>query len=162
MVLGLWLTIAVSGCASNTLQNYQAKDQDEARVVSALMRIPNGINVRSVELLLQAYADDVYVANFQRYLGVAGSSAPLSLSKADLRVVYTQVFRSAKDVSMDVKNVRLTMVGDRATVEARTEMLFKVEGGRGEKKTGEVYRNDVTWRLRRTPAGWKIVEEIWQ
>jgi ketosteroid isomerase-like protein len=156
------VSVFLSGCASSpSLQSYQPKNQDEALVVSALMKIPNGIKFRSLDLILQPYADDVYIGNFQKYLGVAGPTAPLSISKADLRSVYTQVFRGAKEVDMDVKEFQLTVMGDRAVALAATELLFKVE--RGRKETGkEIYRNEVTWRLRRTPAGWKIVEEIWR
>ncbi len=159
--LGFLLAFAVSGCAAPSLDTYQPKDQGEAQIVSTLMKIPNGIKARSVDLLMQPYADDVYVGNFQRYLGVAGPTAPLSISKADLRSVYTQVLRSAKEVEMDVKDFQLTMTGDRAVAQAVTELLFKVE--RGRKEAGkEIFRNEVTWRLRRTPGGWKIVEEIWR
>jgi ketosteroid isomerase-like protein len=158
----LGLSILLPGCASHpSLQSYQPKNRDEAQVVSVLLKIPNGIKARDLGLILQPYADDVYVGNFQKYLGVAGPTAPLSLSKADLRPVYDQVLRSAKEVEMDVKDFQLTLTGDRAVAQAATELLFKVERGRGEKGK-EVYRNEVTWRLRRTPAGWKIVEEIWQ
>jgi ketosteroid isomerase-like protein len=162
VLLGLWLTLVVSGCAGgSTLESYKPKNQDEAFIVSMLMRIPNGIKARSLDMILQPYAEDVYVGNFQKYLGVAGPTAPLSLSKPDLREVYYQVFRAAKEISMDVKNVRLTVSGDRAVAEALTELLFKREAGRGENRE-ELFRNDVTWRMRRTPNGWKIVEEIWQ
>jgi ketosteroid isomerase-like protein len=44
---------------------------------------------------------------------------------------------------------------------ARTELLLKHEGGRRDEKE-QLFVNDVTWRLRRTAGGWKIVEEIWQ
>ena len=164
MALGLSCIGLISGCLSSTnLQVYQPKDEEESRVVSSLRRIPNGINSRSVDLLMQAYADDVYVANFHKYMGVAGPTAPLSLSKADLREAYTQMFRAVKDVSMEVKDFRVVSVsGDRAVAEASTELIFKFEVGRGESRKGDAYRNDVTWRLRRTPAGWKIVEEVWQ
>lgn len=159
--LGFLLAFAVSGCAAPSLDSYQPNNQDEAQIVTSLMKIPNGIKARSVELLLQPYADDAYIGNFQKYLGVAGPTAPLSISKADLRSVYTQVLRSAKEVDMDVKDFQLTVMGDRAVAQAATELLFKVE--RGRKETGkEIFRNEVTWRLRRTPAGWKIVEEIWR
>ena len=159
--LGLWLTLVVSGCAGgSTLETYKPKNQDEAFIVSMLMRIPNGIKARSVDVIMQPYADDVYIGNFQKYLGVAGPSAPLSISKPDLREVYNQVFRASKDVSMNVKNVRVTVSGDRAVAEAQTELLFKREARRGENRE-ELFRNDVTWRMRRTPNGWKIVEEIW-
>lgn len=162
VALGLWLTLLASGCATGpSLESYRTKDQAEAQVVSMLLRIPNGIKARSVELIMVPYADDVYVGNFQRYLGVAGPSAPLSISKSELREVYSQIFHVAKDVSMDVKDFRLHVSGDRAVAEARTELLFKREAGRKEAKE-DLYRNDVTWRMRRTPAGWKIVEEIWQ
>ncbi len=158
----LWLIVLLSGCASHpSLESYQPKNRDEAQVVSTLLKIPNGIKARDLDLLLQPYADDVYVGNFQKYLGVAGPTAALSLSKADLRPVYNQVLRSAKEVSLDVKDFQLTVTGDRAVVQAATELLFKVERGRGEKGK-ELFRNEVTWRLRRTPTGWKIVEEIWQ
>jgi ketosteroid isomerase-like protein len=76
-------------------------------------------------------------------------------------VAYSELFRASKEISMDVKDFRLTRGGDRAVAEARTELLLKLEGGRREKKD-QVFVNDVTWRLRRTPGGWKIVEEIWQ
>jgi len=160
--VGVLFAIAVSGCvASTNLEAYRPKDQDEAQILSMLLRIPEGIKSRSLNLIMLPYAEDVYVGNFQKYLGVAGPTAPLSLSKADLRTAYFELFRSVKDVSMDVKNFRLTLSGDRAVAEARTELLFKLEAGRKEKRE-QVFVNDVTWRLRRTPGGWKIVEEIWQ
>ncbi len=164
--LGFLLATAVSGCAAPSLDTYQPKNQDETQIVTSLMRIPNGVKSRSVELLMQPYADDAYVGNFQKYLGVAGPTAAVSLSKAELRATYAQLFRSIKDISMDVKDFRLTLTGDRAVVEARTELVFKAEAGRGERKKAgkqeDVLVNDVTWRLRRTPNGWKIVEEIWR
>ncbi len=161
--LGFCLLLAISGCASSPdLQAYQPKDPEEARVVSSLMRIPNGVKSKSMELLMQAYADDVYVGNFHKYLGPASPTAPVSISKAELREVYTQIFRGFKEVSMDVKDFHVTVSGEWAVAEAKTELLLKNEAGRKESKTGDIYRNDVIWRMRRTPAGWKIVEEKWQ
>ncbi len=162
MALGLWLTLVASGCGgAPSLDDYSPKNSDEAQIVAILLRIPNGIKARSLDMIMLPYADDVYVANFQKYLGVAGPGAPLSISKPELREVYTQVLRASKDISMDVKDFRLHLSGDRAVAEARTDLLFKREGGRKEAKE-DLFRNDVTWRMRRTPAGWKIVEEIWQ
>jgi len=158
----LGLSVLLSSCATHpSLESYPPKNPDEAQVVATLLKIPNGIKIRSLDLILQPYAEDVYVGNFQKYLGVASPTAPASISKADLRSVYTQVLRSAKEVEMDVKDFQLTLTGDRAVAQAATELLFKVE--RGRKEAGkEIFRNEVTWRLRRTPAGWKIVEEIWR
>ena len=162
VMLGLWLTLLASGCAGGpNLQSYQPKGQDETIIVSMLMKIPNGIKSRSLDMLMQPYADDVYIGNFQKYLGVAGPTAALSLSKPDLRDTYASVFRVSKDISMDVKDFRLHVGGDRAVAEARTELLFKKEARRGEDRQ-DLFTNDVTWRLRKTPAGWRIVEEIWQ
>lgn len=162
VLLGFWLTLVVSGCAGGSaLETYKPKNQDEAFIISMLMRIPNGIKARSLDMLLQPYAEDVYVGNFQKYLGVASPTAPLSISKPDLRDVYYQIFRAAKEVSMDVKDVQLTVSGDRAVAEARTELLFKREGTSKEERE-QLFRNDVTWRMRRTPNGWRIVEEIWR
>ncbi|MBS1116071.1 MAG: hypothetical protein H6Q87_455, partial [candidate division NC10 bacterium] len=48
---------------------------------------------------------------------------------------------------------------DRAVAEAYTELLTKIEAGRKENRQ-DVIRNEVTWRLRRSPLGWKIHEEI--
>lgn len=158
----LGLSVLLSACAgSPSLQTYQPKSQDEALVVSTLLKIPNGIKARALDIILQPYAEDVYVANFHKYLGVAGPTAPLSISKADLRAVYAQAFRGAKEIDMDVKDLQLTVAGDRATAQARTELLFKLEAGRKEARQ-QIFRNDVTWRLRRGPLGWKIVEEIWE
>jgi hypothetical protein len=157
----LLLAFTVSGCATASLDSYQPKNQDEAQIVTSLMRIPNGVKSRSVELLMQPYADDLYVGNFHKYMGVADRTTAGRLSKAELRAAYDELFRAVKDISMDVKDFRLTLTGDRAVVNARTDLLFKREAGRGEKKTGDVIVNQVTWRLRRTPVGWKIFEEIW-
>ncbi len=156
-----WVALTLPGCATQNLDSYRPKDQDEALVVSMLMKIPNGVKDRSLEMIMQPYAEDVYVGNFQKYLGVAGPQAPLSISKAELRSVYAQVFRASKEVTMTVRDFRLTVSGDRAVAEAITELFFKLEAGRKERRD-DTYRNDVTWRLRRTPAGWKIQEEIWQ
>jgi ketosteroid isomerase-like protein len=162
VAVGLWISLALSGCAAPGLETYQPRSADEAAIVSAIQKIPNGIKAGSVEMIVQPYADDVYVGNFQKYLGVAGPSAPLSVTKADLRTIYQQVLRSAKQVSMQVKDFRVvSLTSDRAVVEASTELVFKIEAGRGERKE-DAYRNGVTWRLRRTPGGWKIVEEIWE
>ena len=156
-----WVALTLPGCATQNLDSYRPKDRDEALVVSMLMKIPNGVKERSLEMIMQPYAEDVYVGNFQKYLGVAGPQAPLSISKAELRTVYSQLFRASKDVTMTVRDFRLTVSGDRAVAEASTELFFKLEAGRKERRD-DTYRNDVTWRLRRTPAGWKIQEEIWQ
>ena len=162
VAVGLWTSLALSGCAPQGLETYQPRSADEAAVVAAIQKIPNGVKAGSVEMILQPYADDVYVGNFQKYLGVAGPSAALSVTKADLAMIYNQVLRSAKKVSMEVKDFRVvSLTSDRAVVEASTELVFKYEVGRREQKQ-DAYRNGVTWRLRRTAAGWKIVEEIWQ
>ncbi len=161
VVVGVCLILLASGCASTSLQSYKPNNQDETIIVSLLTRIPNGIKSRSVDMILQPYAEDVYIGNFQKFLGVASPTAPLSLSKPDLREIYANVFRASKDISMDVKDFRLHVSGDRAVAEARTELLFKKEAGRGEDRQ-ELFTNDVIWRMRKTPYGWRIVEEIWQ
>jgi ketosteroid isomerase-like protein len=160
--LACCLTLLLAACAPATLQNYKAKNPVEAQIVGQLTKIPNGLNTRNLELMMQPYADDVFVANFSKYLGVAGPTAPLSISKPELRGAYGQIFRSVNEVSMDVKDLKLTVTGDRATAEAFTELLFKQERGRKEAKQGEIYRNEVIWRLKRTPVGWRIYEEVWQ
>jgi len=160
--LALLSVLVVPGCATSVkMESYKPKNADEAAIVSTLLRIPYGIKSRLMDVLMQPYADDVYVGNFQKYLGVAGPTAPLSISKKDLREVYTELFRASKEISMDVKDFQLTVTGERATAEATTELLLKLEGGRREAKQ-QVFVNGVTWRLRRTAGGWKIVEEIWQ
>ena len=155
----LWLTLAAAGCTGITLESYQPRDHDEALVVATLRRIPAGIKAKSVETLMQAYADDVYVGNFNRYLGVATDRSALRIGKAELRQAYIQVFRSVKELSMDVKDFRLSLHGDRAVAECYTELLAKVEAGRHESKQ-DLIRNEVTWRLKRGPMGWRIQEEI--
>jgi len=71
VLCSLWLALIVTGCAGNTLQSYQPKNNDESLIVASLMRIPTGISTKSVETILQAYAEDAYVGNFNKYLGVA-------------------------------------------------------------------------------------------
>jgi ketosteroid isomerase-like protein len=163
VVLGLWLALLASGCVSSSnLESYRPKNQDEAFIVSMLTRIPDGIKARSVDVIMQPYADDVYIGNFQKYIGVAGPTAPLSISKRDLRQAYTELLKASKDITMTVKDFRLVSVsGDLAVAEARTELFMHLEATRYEQRE-QTYLNDVTWRMRRSPAGWKIVEEIWQ
>jgi ketosteroid isomerase-like protein len=161
MALGIGLILATSGCAPQNLETYKPKDQDEVFIVSALLRIPEGIKSRSVDMIMQPYADDVYVGNFQKYLGVAGPTAPLSLSRQELRAAYAELLKASKEISMTVKDFRLTVSGNRATAEASTELLLKREATKKEAKE-DFFRNEVTWRMRHTPAGWKIVEEMWQ
>jgi hypothetical protein len=79
-----------------------------------------------------------------------------------LRDAYFQLFRAVKEMDMDVRDFRLTISGDRAVAEGRTELSMKVERSRGESKRPELLLNDVLWRLKRGPAGWKIQEEIFQ
>ena len=159
LAAALWLALVVAGCAGTSLQSYKPKNDDETLVVAALMKIPTGVNTKSVEVIMQPYDDDLYVGNFHKYLGVAGAQASMRIGKPELRQAYTQVFRSVKEISMDVRDFRLHLQGDRAVAEAWTEMLIKVEAGRRESKQ-DVVRNEVTWRLKRGPMGWRIYEEI--
>lgn len=161
VVAALWFALAASGCAGISLESYKPKNGDEEGIVATLKRIPNGIKAKSVEVLMQAYADDLYVGNFNRFMGVATDTSAMRIGKAELRQAYTQVFRApnVKEISMDVLDFRLAVQGDRAVAEAYTELLTKLEAGRKESRQ-DVIRNEVTWRLRRSPLGWKIHEEI--
>jgi ketosteroid isomerase-like protein len=160
-VVGIVLALSLSGCAPSKIEAYRPKNAEEALVVSTLLKIPAGINGKSVDLLMQPYADDVYIGNFHKYIGVAGPSAPRNISKADLRIAYTQLFKSVKSLSVDLTDFQLTVSGDRAVALARLELLFKLEAGRGDPKE-QLIRNDVTWRMKYTPVGWKIQEEIFE
>lgn len=161
VVATLWLALAASGCAGVSLESYKPKNSDEENIVATLKRIPNGIKAKSVDILMQAYADDLYVGNFNKFMGVATDTSAIRIGKAELRQAYTQVFRApnVKEISMDVRDVRLSVQGDRAVAEAYTELLTKVEAGRKESRQ-DVVRNEVTWRLKRGPLGWKIQEEV--
>jgi ketosteroid isomerase-like protein len=161
LVATLWLALVATGCAGSSLESYKPKGSDEEIIVATLMKIPRGIKAKSVEVLMQAYADDLYVGNFNRFLGVATDTSAVRIGKPELRQAYSQVFRSAgvKEMSMDVKDFRLSVQGDRAVAEAYTELLVKVEAGRKEARE-ELVRNEVTWRLKRGPLGWRVQEEI--
>lgn len=161
-VLPLGLAVLLlAGCASTNLEAYRPKNQDEAQIAALLLRIPNGIKSRSIETLLIAYADDLYVGNFHRYIGVAPRGMSGAIRKSDLPGIYQQLFRSVKDVSLQYKDVEMTVSGDRATVTASSELSILMEAGRGESKDPEIVRNNILWRLSRTPLGWKIREEIY-
>jgi ketosteroid isomerase-like protein len=143
------------------LKSYKPKTDDETRIVSILMRISKGMEIKSIEVLMLPYADDVYIGNFQKYIGLSSPGAPTRVSKLELTQAYVQLFKSTKELSMDVTDFRLTVSGDRAVAEGRLEILYKIEAGRKEARSDYI-RNDVTWRLKRTPLGWKIVEEVYQ
>ncbi len=155
----LSVTLVLAGCAGKTLESYKPKDNDEAIIVATLMKIPTGIKAKSVEVLMQAYADDLYVGNFNKYLGVATDPAALRIGKRELRQAYIQVFRGVKEISMDVTDFRLVVQGDRAVAEGFTELLVKVEAGKKESRENLI-KNEVTWRMKRGPMGWRVQEEI--
>lgn len=157
----LCVALIATGCASMALKSYKPKTDDETQIVSVLMRISKGMEIKSVEVVMQPYADDVYIGNFQKYIGVSSPGAPTRVSKLELAQAYVQLFKSTKELSMDITDFRLTASGDRAVAEGRLELLYKREAGRGEARSDYI-RNDVTWRLKRTPLGWKIVEEVYQ
>ena len=157
----LCVALIATGCASMSLKAYKPKSDDETQVVSVLMRISKGMEMKSVETIMLPYADDVYIGNFHKYLGVATPGAPTRVSKLELAQAYAQLFKSTKELSMDITEFRLTVSGDRAVAEGRLELLYKIEAGRHEARSDYI-RNDVTWRLKRTPLGWKIVEEVYQ
>jgi len=161
MAVPLCAALIVTGCAGVSLKSYKPKTDDESQVVSVLMRISKGMEIKSVEVVMQPYADDVYIGNFQKYLGVATPGSPTRVSKPELAQAYFQVFKSTKELSMDITEFRLTVSGGRAVAEGRIEILYKIEAGRHEARSDYI-RNDVTWRLKRTPLGWKIVEEVYQ
>lgn len=156
---GLCFALVVTGCAGTTLQSYQPKNTDESLIVATLMRIPAGISTKSVETLMQAYDEDAYIGNFHKYLGVATDRSAYRIGKPELRQAYTQTFRAVKEISVDVKDFRLTVQGDRAVAEAFTELIVTQEAGRKEAKQN-IVRNEVTWRLKRGPFGWRIREEV--
>jgi ketosteroid isomerase-like protein len=158
-VATLWLALVVSGCAGTTLESYTPKGRDEEIIVATLMKIPKGIKAKSPDLIMQAYADDLYVGNFDRFIGVATDPTVTRIGKPELRQAYIQAFRAVKEISMDVRDFRLIVQSDRAVAEANTELLIALEAGRKESRS-EVIRNEVTWRLKRGPLGWRIQEEV--
>jgi ketosteroid isomerase-like protein len=156
------LAVVLSACAMGpSLSSYKAKTEEEALVVSMLQRIPAGVKARQVDMIMQAYDDDVFVGNFRKYLGVATPDSPATLrGKAQVRQVYQSILTGGgvKDVSLDVRDFAVMVSGNHASAQGWIEMKLKLEAGRREAKD-ELVRNNVNWRLRRTPLGWKIYEE---
>ncbi|MFB3818372.1 MAG: nuclear transport factor 2 family protein [Candidatus Methylomirabilales bacterium] len=155
------LALVLSACAlSPSLSSYKPQTQEEALVVAMLQRIPAGVKAKSLDIIMQAYDEDVFVGNFRKYLGVATPDSPATLrGKAQVRQVYSAILGGVKDVSLDVRDFTLTVSGNHASAGGWIEMHLKLEAGRREAKE-ELVRNNVNWRLRRTPLGWKIYEEI--
>lgn len=163
MLTTLACLVLLAGCGGPPkLQSFKPNGQDEAVVASQILKIQQGINFRSVDLLMQPYAEDAYIGNFHRYIGVSSPGALQSISKAQLRGAYTELLKGVKDISMEISGFRLTIAGDKASAQGTIEMVYKIEKGRGESKRPDVVVNEVIWRLKRTPEGWKIQEEIFQ
>lgn len=156
----LAFALLAGGCAT-TLENYKAKSPDEAQILTTLNRIPNGIRARSVETILLAYADDAFVGNFHKNLGVANPGGNTTLKKPELRYVYADMFKNTKDVALQIREFQLTVSGDVAVARGNAEMIIKIEGGKYDKRENTIV-NEILWRLRRTPYGWRILEEIYQ
>ncbi len=161
VAMGLCVALVAMGCASTSLKTYTPKTEDEARIVSALLRVSKGIETKSLEVTMQPYADDVYIGNFHKYLGISAPGAATRVSKSELAQAYYQLFRATKELSLDITDFKLTVGGDRAVATGRSEILYKIEVGRKESRQ-EYIRNDVVWTLKRTPLSWKIVEEVYQ
>ena len=157
------MLFALAGCSAMTLSNYTPKSADEEQIVQVFRKIQQGVNSRSPDIVMQAYADDLYVGNYNKWVGVSRERQNTSLDKAGLRQVYTKLFKasSVKDISMEITGFKLTVTGDRAAAEGRQELRARLEAGRRESRDDNI-RNDVVWRLKRGPGGWKIVEEVYQ
>jgi ketosteroid isomerase-like protein len=155
--------VILAGCGGPPkLVSFKAKNQDEAVIASQIMKIQSGLNMKSVDLMMQPYMEDAYIGNFHKYLGIASPGAFRSISKSQLRGAYSDLFRGVKEISMEIVDFQLTVAGDRAAAQGRIEMVYKIEKGKGERKDPDVLINEVIWRLKRTPEGWKIQEEIFQ
>jgi len=161
--LAFGTVLALAACSPVTISNYSPKSADEEQIVQVFKRMAQGVSSRSPDLIMQAYADDVYVGNFNKWTGVSRERQNTTLDKAGLKQVYTKLFKATgvKDIAMEVTNFTLTVTGDRAAAEGRTEFKLRLEGGRKEVRDDTI-RNDVVWRMKRGPAGWKIVEEVYQ
>ncbi len=144
-----------------SLKAYKPKTDDEAQIITVLMRISRGMEMKSIEVTMQPYADDLYVGNFHKYIGVSTPGAAIRVSKPELAQAYVQLFRNTKELSMDITDFKLNVSGERAVAEGRIEILYKIEAGRKEARQDYI-RNDVVWVLKRTPLGWKIFEEKYQ
>ncbi len=163
MFVGLVGILILGGCLNATsMQLYRPKNRDEEQILTTLKKIPAGIENKSLDILRQPYADDLYVGSFQRYLGVAGPLSEISVGKKELMMAYVDLFRAAKDLSVSLIDFHLTVTGDLAAAQARMELRVTREHARGEGGDKDLILNDVTWRLRRTPLGWKIFEEIYE
>lgn len=161
VIIALCAALVATGCASVSLKSYKPKSDDEAHVLSVLMRISRGMEIKSIEVVMLPYADDLYVGNFNKYIGLSSPGSPIRVSKLELAQAYVQLFKSTKELSMDITEFQLTVSGDRAVALGRLELLYKLEAGKKEARSDYI-RNDVTWKLKRTPLGWKIFEEVYQ
>ena len=94
MAVPLCTALIVTGCAGVSLKSYKPKTDDETRIVSILMRISKGMEIKSIEVLMLPYADDVYIGNFQKYIGVSSPGAPTHVSKLELAQAYLQLFKA--------------------------------------------------------------------
>jgi ketosteroid isomerase-like protein len=159
LLVGLLSVLLLGGCAT-TLENYKAKSPEEELVLTTLRRIPRGIQVQSVDHIMLSYADDLYVGNFHKFLGVPNPGGMNTLTKANLRVVYKELFEGSKGASLEIRDFRLSVSGNRAVAEGISEILLKLEGSKKDKRE-EMIRNEVLWRLQKTPHGWQIKEEIY-
>jgi hypothetical protein len=156
-------TLLLAACGGPpTLERFKPANQDESVIVSQILKIQNGINTRALDLVMQPYADDAYIGNFHKYLGVATPGALRSVTRAQLRGAYYDLFRSVKELSIEITNFRLTVSGSTATALGVVEMAYMGERGKGESKRPDVVQNEVLWRLKRGPTGWRIAEEIYQ
>jgi ketosteroid isomerase-like protein len=156
-------TLLLAGCGGPpTLERFKPANQDEAVIAAQILKIQNGINARSLDLVMQPYAEDAFIGNFHKYLGVATPGALRSVTPAQLRGAYNDLFRAVKELSMEITDFRLTVSGNTASALGKVQLLTKVEKGKGESKRPDVVQNEVLWRMKRGPAGWRIAEEIYQ
>jgi hypothetical protein len=161
--------VFLAGCGGPPkLVSFKPKNQDEAVIAAQVMKIQNGMNLRSIDLMMQPYAEDAYIGNFHKYLGIASPGAFRSITKQQLRGAYTDLFKAVKDLQMEITEFDLTVVGDRASGRGKIEIVLKTEKGKGEHKrgsagaSGDSIVNEVIWRMKKMPEGWKIQEEIFQ
>jgi ketosteroid isomerase-like protein len=156
-------SLLLAGCGGPpTLERFKPANQDEAVIASQILKIQNGINTRSLDLVMQPYAEDAFIGNFHKYLGVATPGALRSVTRVQLRMAYNDLFRAVKEVSIEITNFRLTISGNSAAALGKVEMVYSVERSRGDSKRPDIVQNEVLWRMKKGPTGWRIAEEIYQ
>ncbi len=155
------MCVVLSGCAAEVipLSAYVPASPQEAGVLVPLLAIIEGVRDRNVDTIVGAYASDARIANFADIFSRPSLIRPAMqpvVTREELRSLYETEFATTSLTSVKFYDPRIHLADPEATVTVQ-ERMARVD--RLWRSRRVMYAAEAVFKLRREPAGWRIVED---